>query len=111
MTDEQDLRERLEHLELDGNQVANVLAIIAQAIADATAEQGECYYQLEIHGDDGWEVLSNPVTDKDLTGDQKKLSAWFDGVKVYHKHQGMRLVKVTKQVLHERAALEAALNT
>jgi uncharacterized coiled-coil protein SlyX len=40
MTDEQDLRERLEHLELDGNQVANVLAIIAQAIADATAEQG-----------------------------------------------------------------------
>jgi hypothetical protein len=86
-------------------------SIIAQAIADATAEQGECYYQLEIHGDDGWEVLSNPVTDKDLTGDQKKLSAWFDGVKVYHKHQGMRLVKVTKQVLHERAALEAALNT
>jgi hypothetical protein len=35
MTDEQDLRERLEHLELDGNQVANVLAIIAP-----TADQG-----------------------------------------------------------------------
>jgi uncharacterized coiled-coil protein SlyX len=81
MTDEQDLRERLEHLELDGNQVANVLAIIAQAIADATAEQGRRAEQLK-----ALLVRCLPALDDHYTSDEG-----------------------TDPTL--RAALEAALNT
>jgi hypothetical protein len=39
MTDEQDLRECLEYLELDGNQIANVLAIFEVATAELRADR------------------------------------------------------------------------
>jgi hypothetical protein len=73
-----------------------------QAIADATAEQGECYYQLEIRGKiGGWEVVS-ASTDHDIPLDDP--GKWFETAKVFHTYHDMRLVKVTKRVLFFREA-------
>jgi hypothetical protein len=130
MTDEQDLRERLEHLELDGNQVANVLAIIAptadqgrqlEAICGALADAGTVLAARqdgdyaasvrELTRQRDWAGLLARALSKDLMRiADVRLQIWDEGRDDWSEYDCEFRNGLPMEREDIRAALEAALN-
>jgi hypothetical protein len=90
------------------------LAAVAGYIADVTHDSPPVpsepktgtFYQLEIRGGDeheGWRPLSIEVQDPG-----EPTAEWFAKASVYHVREDMRLVRITREVLHERSAPQPA---
>jgi hypothetical protein len=61
------------------------------------------HYQLEVLGPDGWEAMAQqPAAGDDL----RPIQEWFNQAQVYHRSQAMRMVKVTREELFSRKALD-----